>query len=55
MKVSVTFGEEDGVTTVTTTMEFKSQEDRDAATATGMTDGMEQSYQNLDGMLKERR
>ncbi|HEX5788071.1 MAG TPA: SRPBCC family protein [Woeseiaceae bacterium] len=55
MKVSVTFGEKDGVTTVTTTMEFKSQEDRDAAMATGMTDGMEQSYQNLDAMLRERR
>lgn len=41
----------DGVTTVVTVMDFGSKESRDAALATGMTDGMEASYQVLDGVL----
>lgn len=49
--VSVTFDETDGVTTMTTNMEFKSQADRDAAVSTGMTDGMEMSYRLLDEVL----
>ena len=49
--VRVTFDERDGVTTVTTSLEFKSEEDRDAAVATGMTDGMEMSYKLLDTLL----
>lgn len=53
MTVRVTFDETDGVTTVTTSMEFKSQADRDAAIATGMTDGMEMSYQLLDTLLAD--
>ena len=52
--VSVTFAEESGVTTVTTLIDFGSKEARDAAVATGMTDGMEQSYQLLDAVLRER-
>jgi uncharacterized protein YndB with AHSA1/START domain len=52
--VSVTFTEDGGVTTVTTLIDFGSKEARDAAVATGMTDGMEQSYQLLDGLLGER-
>jgi uncharacterized protein YndB with AHSA1/START domain len=51
--ITVTFVEEGGVTTVTTLMDFGSKEVRDAAIATGMTDGMEQSYQLLDRLLAE--
>ena len=52
--VSVTFAEDGGITTVTTLIDFGSKEARDAAVATGMTDGMEQSYQLLDALLSER-
>jgi uncharacterized protein YndB with AHSA1/START domain len=52
--VSVTFTEDSGITTVTTLIDFGSKEARDAALATGMTDGMEQSYQLLDALLSER-
>jgi uncharacterized protein YndB with AHSA1/START domain len=52
--VSVTFTEDGGITTVTTLVDFGSKEARDAAVATGMTDGMEQSYQLLDALLSER-
>jgi uncharacterized protein YndB with AHSA1/START domain len=51
--ITVTFVETGGITTVTTGMEFASKEVRDAAVATGMTDGMEQSYQLLDCLLTE--
>ena len=54
MTVSVTFDEAGGVTTLTTNMRFKSKADRDAAMSTGMTDGMEMSYQLLDGLLAEQ-
>lgn len=49
--VTVTFSEEGGVTTVTTLIDFGSKEARDGAMSTGMTDGMEQSYQLLDQLL----
>src|SRR5262249_10578279 len=49
--VTVTFTEDRGLTTVTTLIDFGSKEARDAAVATGMTDGMEQSYQLLDRLL----
>ena len=52
--VTVTFAEDDGVTTVTSLIDFGSKEARDAAVKTGMTDGMEQSYQNLDRLLNEQ-
>jgi uncharacterized protein YndB with AHSA1/START domain len=52
--VSVTFTEDRGITTVTTLIDFGSKEARDRAVATGMTDGMEQSYQLLDALLGER-
>lgn len=52
--VTVTFDEHDGVTTVTSLIDFGSKEARDAAVATGMTDGMEQSYQLLDRLLGEQ-
>jgi uncharacterized protein YndB with AHSA1/START domain len=51
--VSVTFTEDSSITTVTTLIAFGSKEARDAAFATGMTDGMEQSYQLLDALLGE--
>jgi uncharacterized protein YndB with AHSA1/START domain len=49
--VTVTFAEEGGVTTMTSVIDFGSKEARDGAMATGMTDGMEQSYQLLDRLL----
>jgi len=50
---SVTFTEQGGVTTLVTLMDFGSKEGRDAAVSTGMTDGMETSYQLLDALLAE--
>jgi uncharacterized protein YndB with AHSA1/START domain len=52
--ISVEFSEAKGFTTVTTIMDYKTKESRDAAVSTGMTDGMEQSYQQLDGLLAKR-
>jgi uncharacterized protein YndB with AHSA1/START domain len=52
--VTVTFTEDAGVTTVTTLIDFGSKDARDAAVATGMTDGMEQSYRLLDQVLSEQ-
>lgn len=52
--VTVTFTENQGVTTMITLIDFGSKEARDAAVATGMTDGMEQSYQLLDRLLDEQ-
>ena len=52
--VTVSFTEEAGVTTVTTLIDFGSKDARDAAVATGMTDGMEQSYQALDSLLAQQ-
>jgi uncharacterized protein YndB with AHSA1/START domain len=46
--------EKSGVTTVTMTIRYASKEVRDAAVKTGMTDGMEMSYQKLDGLLAEQ-
>jgi uncharacterized protein YndB with AHSA1/START domain len=51
--VAVTFTEEGGVTTVTTLIDYGSKEARDGAVKTGMTDGMEMSYQQLDRLLGE--
>jgi uncharacterized protein YndB with AHSA1/START domain len=52
--VTVTFDEEAGFTTVTTSIDFGSKEARDAAVATGMTDGMERSYQLLERLLTDK-
>ncbi len=52
--ITLTFIEDGGVTTVTSLMDFGSKESRDAAVATGMTDGMEQSYQLLDRLLGQQ-
>jgi uncharacterized protein YndB with AHSA1/START domain len=51
--ITVELMENNGVTTLVTTMDFGSKEARDAAMSTGMTDGMESSYQLLDGLLSE--
>jgi uncharacterized protein YndB with AHSA1/START domain len=51
--VTTSFAEEGGITTVTAVMDFGSKEARDAALKTGMTDGMEQSYQLLDRLLQD--
>jgi uncharacterized protein YndB with AHSA1/START domain len=51
--VTTTFAEEGGITTMTAVIDFGSKEARDAAVKTGMTDGMEQSYQLLDRVLQE--
>lgn len=50
--ITVTFNENDGVTDVVTIIKFASKADRDAAISTGMTDGMEMSYKQLDGVLE---
>ena len=52
--IRVEFTEDRGITTMTTIMDFGNKRARDAAVATGMTDGMEQSYQLLDGVLAKR-
>ena len=53
--ITVEFTEADGLTTMTTLMDFGTKEARDAAVSTGMTDGMEVSYQRLDEVLVEQR
>lgn len=51
--VTVDFTELAGITKVTTRIDFGSKATRDAAVATGMTDGMELSYQRLDQIFAE--
>jgi uncharacterized protein YndB with AHSA1/START domain len=45
------YTEKNGVTTLVTVMDFGTKEGRDAAVSTGMTDGMEMSYERLDTMF----
>jgi len=52
--ITTEFSEDKGITTLTSLMDFGNKRARDAAVATGMTDGMEQSYQLLDGVLAKR-
>lgn len=52
--VTLTLAEKGGVTTMATRIDYGSKEARDAAVSTGMTEGMEMSYQNLDALLAER-
>lgn len=47
----MTLVEEDGRTTMTLLMDFGSEEARDGALSTGMTDGMGYSYSVLDDVL----
>ena len=49
--ITVTFSETEGITNVATLIKFASKADRDAAVSTGMTDGMEMSYKQLDEVL----
>jgi hypothetical protein len=51
--VTDTFNEVNGVTNVATSIKYASKADRDAAFSTGMTDGMEFSYKQLDDVLAE--
>lgn len=49
--ISSNYTETNGVTTLVTLMDFGSKEGRDAAISTGMTDGMEASYERLDALF----
>lgn len=49
--ITSVFDEVRGRTTLTLTMLFASKDERDASIATGMTDGMELSYQRIDAMV----
>jgi uncharacterized protein YndB with AHSA1/START domain len=49
------YTEKNGVTTLVTVLNYGTKEARDAAIATGMTDGMEASYQNLDKLIIEKQ
>lgn len=49
--ITVTFSEAGGITNVATRIRYASQADRDAAIATGMTEGMEMSYSELERVL----
>jgi uncharacterized protein YndB with AHSA1/START domain len=51
--VTAVLTEKAGVTTHTMTIRYESQEVRDAALKTGMTDGMEMSFVKLDALLAE--
>lgn len=51
--IELTLAEADGGTLLTCHMIFRSKPERDAAFSTGMTDGMEQSYQRLDALQRE--
>lgn len=48
-----TFTEQNGVTTLVTLITYGSRDERDAAISTGMTDGMETSYERLDRLVSE--
>jgi uncharacterized protein YndB with AHSA1/START domain len=49
--VTTEFKETNGLTMLTVTMLYATKADRDGAVATGMTDGMEVSYQRMDALL----
>ncbi len=51
--ITMTLVEKAGKTTLTTTMLFPTKEIRDQAVATGMTDGMGQSYDRMEEILRE--
>lgn len=51
--ITVEFVEKGAITTMISTMDFKTKEARDAAIATGMTDGMEMGYERLDKILPD--
>ena len=49
--VTTDFAERAGHTTLTVTVLYRSKEARDAALRTGMTDGMDQTYERLEAEL----
>jgi len=49
--ITTVFKETNGSTALTVTMLYASREDRDGAMSSGMTDGMEDSYQRMDAMF----
>ena len=49
--VTAVFADMSGATRQTMTIHYQSKADRDAALKTGMTDGMEQSFEKLDALL----
>jgi uncharacterized protein YndB with AHSA1/START domain len=49
---TVVLTEEDGQTTITLTITYPSEDARDAALATGMKGGMEESFARFDELLK---
>jgi uncharacterized protein YndB with AHSA1/START domain len=51
--VTTVFTQSKGITTQTITIHYQSKADRDAALGTGMTDGMEQSFVQLDALLAQ--
>lgn len=51
--ITVTFEERGGHTLVTTLLDYGMQISRDAALATGMTDGMETNFKLLDALIVE--
>jgi len=53
--VSLTLEESGGVTTLTVLIDFYTRDVRDAAVATGMTDGMELGYARLDELFATSR
>jgi uncharacterized protein YndB with AHSA1/START domain len=53
-RITSRFAERDGQTTSTMTIVYASPEARAGALATGMTDGMEMGYRNLDKLLAEQ-
>jgi uncharacterized protein YndB with AHSA1/START domain len=53
--IRTTFTEKNGVTTLTTLMDFGTKEARDAAVSTGMTDGMEMGYERLDALFAQEQ
>jgi uncharacterized protein YndB with AHSA1/START domain len=52
-RVTMLLDEARGKTTMTLTIRYDSKQTRDAAFATGMTGGMESSYQRLDAIAAE--
>ena len=51
--VTTAIVEKNGKSTITTTVRYSSRAARDAAIQTGMTSGMEMSYERLDALLEE--
>jgi uncharacterized protein YndB with AHSA1/START domain len=53
-RITCTFTEENGKTTMKMVMAFPTQEMRDQVLATGMADGMAETYETLEELLQQR-